>query len=671
LFVSASSEALGDKSRSAEAIMSYLSLNHVIAFVTGLSRRSKQLIVLGTDTIYILFTVWLSFSLRYETIHLPAGNEWIAYICAVALALPIFIRSGFYRSVFRYSGFAALSTVVKACFQYGVLYFIVIMLFLPTGVPHSIGILQPLLLLLAVGSSRAMARFWFHPGYAPAAMSCIKERLLIFGAGSAGIQIASALQHNAGYSVAGFIDDDVSLYGKSINGVTIYSPQLVPSLVKSQDISTILIALPSAKRSRRQEIYRSFEPLGVHIRTLPDIEAMADGKVSISDIREVDIEDLLGRDPVPPDQALFSRCIEGKTVMVTGAGGSIGSELCRQIMARNPKRLLLLEQSEYNLYALHQELTERIHTHGLQVHLVPLLGDVTDRRHMLELCSSYRPDTIYHAAAYKHVPMVEGNPAQGLRNNVFGTLSVAEAARQCGVSHMVLISTDKAVRPTNIMGASKRIAELVLQAIAAEQVDGGTCFSMVRFGNVLGSSGSVVPLFRQQINNGGPVTVTHQDVTRYFMTIPEAAQLVIQAGAMATGGDVFLLDMGEPVKIIDLARRMIELSGLTIKDKKTPDGDIEIVVTGLRPGEKLYEELLVADNPIPTSHPRIFKAHEYLVSMDELREYLDTLESVITVGDCDLNKLKGLIKTIVKGYRCNGSVNSVQVITKESDLILS
>lgn len=642
----------------------------MIAFVTGLSRRSKQLIVLVTDAVYILFTVWLSFSLRYETIHLPDGKEWIAYICAVVLALPIFIRSGFYRSVFRYSGFAALSTVVQACFQYGVLYFMAIMLFLPAGLPRSIGILQPLLLLLAIGSSRAMARFWFHPGYGPSTATCIKERLLIFGAGSAGIQIASALQHNAGYSVEGFVDDDVTLCGTRINGITVYSPQSVPSLVKNQEISTILIALPSAKRSRRHEIYRSFEDLGVNIRTLPEIEAIADGKLSISDIREVDIEDLLGRDPVPPDPALFSRCIEGKTVMVTGAGGSIGSELCRQILARNPKRLLLLEQSEYNLYVLHQELTERIHAHGFQVHLVPLLGDVTDRRHMLELCTSYRPETIYHAAAYKHVPMVEGNPAEGLRNNVFGTLSVAEAAQQCGANHMILISTDKAVRPTNIMGASKRIAELVLQAFAAMQVHGGTCFSMVRFGNVLGSSGSVVPLFRQQINNGGPVTVTHQDVTRYFMTIPEAAQLVIQAGAMAKGGDVFLLDMGEPVRIIDLARRMIELSGLTIKDKETPDGDIEIVVTGLRPGEKLYEELLVADNPIPTTHPRIFKAHEYLVSMDELREYLDTLESVITAGDCDLNKLKVLIKTIVRGYQCNGKANSERVVAKERDLIL-
>jgi len=637
----------------------------------SLSRRSKQLIALSVDILLILFTVWMSFSLRYESLHSPKKAEWMAYIFSLLIAMPIFIRFGFYRSIFRYSGFAALSTVTKACMLYGFFYIIAVRLLYQFGVPASVGILQPILLLVAVGSSRAMARFWFHPGNADTLPECLKEKLLIYGAGSAGVQIASALQHDAHYKVDGFIDDDFKLHGKSINGISVYCPDDVLLLVKKNGISSILIALPKAKRSRRQEIYSSLEGFGVHIRTLPDIKDITDGKISVSDIRELDIEDLLGRDTVPPDAALFTKCITGKTVLVTGAGGSIGSELCRQILAQKPERLLLLEQSEYNLYALNQELKERIHAHSYQVLLVPMLGDVTDKRYMLELCSTYRPDTIYHAAAYKHVPMVEGNPAQGLRNNVFGTLSVAEAARQCGVKHMILISTDKAVRPTNIMGASKRIAELVLQAIAAEQVSGGTCFSMVRFGNVLGSSGSVVPLFRQQINNGGPITVTHQDVTRYFMTIPEAAQLVIQAGAMAAGGDVFLLDMGEAVKIIDLARRMVELSGLTVKDQNNPDGDIEIVVSGLRPGEKLYEELLISDDPIPTSHPRIFKAHEYLISLAELREFLDSLEFMITEGDCDIDKLKALIKSMVKGYQFNGKAKNVTVAVRDKELNLS
>jgi FlaA1/EpsC-like NDP-sugar epimerase len=646
-----------------------LLLNRLTAIVASISRRTKQFIVLGIDTFCILFTVWLSFSFRYETFHRPEGNEWLAYASSVLIALPIFIRSGFYRSIFRYSGFGAIRTLVKACFQYGLLYFIVVMVFLPSGIPHSIGILQPVLLLLSVGSSRAMVRYMINPANNQLSSRCIKEKILIYGAGSAGIQIASSLQYNAKYSVEGFIDDDSALYGKCINGLTVCRTEDVPLLVKSKGISTILIALPRITRSRRREIYHSLEALSVYIRTLPGIEDIANGKITISDIREFDIEDLLGRDMVSPERALFAKCIKGKTVLVTGSGGSIGSELCRQILLLEPETLLLIEHSEYSLYILHRELEERVHTHGLLVKIIPILGDVTDRRYMLELCTRYRPHTIYHAAAYKHVPMVEENAAEGLRNNVFGTLSIAIAAQQSGVNHFILVSTDKAVRPTNIMGASKRIAELVLQAMASEQREDSTCFSMVRFGNVLGSSGSVVPLFRQQINNGGPITVTHKEVTRYFMTISEAAQLVIQAGAMAFGGDVFLLDMGEPVKIIDLARRMVELSGLTVKDQDNPDGDIEIVVTGLREGEKLYEELLIADNPINTAHKRIFKAHENYIKYDQLEQYLHTLENMISDGNCDMNGLKELIKTIVKGYHCNGfssDIKEVRLLPKQT-----
>lgn len=627
------------------------------------SRQTKQLIALGVDIMFILFTVWMSFSLRYESLHYPEKLEWVVYILALLIAIPIFIRFGFYRSIYRYSGFTALSTVTKACILYGVLYAIAIRLLSKIGVPFSVGILQPILLLLAVGSSRAVARLWFHPGNADISNECVKENLLIYGAGSAGVQIASALQHDAHYNVDGFIDDDFILHGKSINGISVYCPDDLSVVIKKKGITSILIALPKVKRSRRQEIFSFLEDYGVHIRTLPDIKDIADGKISASDIRELDIEDLLGRDIVPPDAELIEKCIGAKKVLVTGAGGSIGSELCRQILALNPEILILLDQSEYNLYALNQELEQQIQKHGFSSRIVSLLGDVTDKRSMQSVFSNYRPHTVYHAAAYKHVPLVESNPVEGLRNNVMGTFTVAEVARKSGVSHMVLISTDKAVRPTNVMGASKRISELILQAMAAEH-ESGTCFSMVRFGNVLGSSGSVVPLFRSQIKNGGPVTVTHKEITRYFMTIPEAAQLVIQAGAMAVGGDVFLLDMGKPVKIIDLAKRMIELSGLTLKDQDNPEGDIDIAVTGLRPGEKLYEELLIADNPIPTAHPRIFKAHEYYYPMEKLMLFLDDLSCMLSDGN--IEELKPMIKSIVDGYQFNGQVNGLYMADKES-----
>lgn len=620
----------------------------------GMSRFAKQCIVFAIDSFYILFTVWLAFALRYENVHMPKNDEWYAYIFAVLIALPIFIISGLYRSIFRYSGFAALSSVAIACLQYGVLYFIAFIILLPVGIPRSIGILQPLLLLIGIGSSRAMARFWFHPAGLSVSQKCNKENILIYGAGSAGIQVANALQHNANYNVRGFVDDDEKLYKKCINGITVYTTASIKAVVEKSRISSILIALPSEKRSRRQEIYRSLIGLGVHVRTLPGIEDIANGKISVSDIREVEIEDILGRDPVVPDSNLFKRCIDGKAVLVTGAGGSIGSELCRQIISLRPQQLILVEQSEYNLYALNNELEERIKNHGYGVLLLPILADVTDREYMHKIIKKYRPETVYHAAAYKHVPLVEFNPLEGLRNNVFGTLSVAEASRSNGVKNFILISTDKAVRPTNIMGASKRIAELILQAMADEQNGAGTCFSMVRFGNVLGSSGSVVPLFKHQIKNGGPITVTHQDITRYFMTIPEAAQLVIQAGAMAIGGDVFLLDMGEPVRIIDLAKRMIELSGFTVRDNDNPDGEIEIKIAGLRPGEKLYEELLIADNPIKTSHQRIFKAHENYIKFYQLRQYLDALEIMIADGNVSVDELRELIKNIVNGYHVNG-----------------
>ena len=456
------------------------------------------------------------------------------------------------------------------------------------------------------------------------------------------------MTNNQEMQVVGFLDDDTTLQSQNLNGLTIYSPEDLPTLAASRQIASVLLAMPGISRRRRNEILQQISQAHVAVRTLPSVTDLAQGKVSVSDLRELDIDDLLGRESVAPNQTLLTKNIRGKVVLVTGAGGSIGSELCRQILTVSPASLLLIEQSEFALYAIHQELEEK--QAATTTKLVPLLASVQDTDRMREIISTWRPDTVYHAAAYKHVPLVEHNPAAGIKNNVLGTLRTAQAAQDNGVADFVLISTDKAVRPTNVMGASKRLAEMGLQALAESSVatERKTTFSMVRFGNVLGSSGSVVPRFRQQIRDGGPITLTHPEVTRYFMTIPEAAQLVIQAGAMAEGGDVFVLDMGEPVKIADLARRMVELSGLTVKDTENPDGDIEIEVTGLRPGEKLYEELLIGDNPGPTGHPRIMKAHEEFIAWGELETKITALEMALNTND--IGPMRQMMQELVAGY---------------------
>ncbi|MBL8342541.1 MAG: polysaccharide biosynthesis protein, partial [Rubrivivax sp.] len=457
-----------------------------------------------------------------------------------------------------------------------------------------------------------------------------------------------------------FIDDDPRLQGRLINGTPIHSLAEVPQVVEAKGISAVLLAIPSLSRSRRNEILDQLRATGVHVRTLPGLMEIAQGKVQASDVRELDIEDLLGRDPVRPRGDLMARHTTGKVVLVTGAGGSIGSELCRQLVVLQPQRLVLVEQNEFALYTIHHELESRVQQ-GLMPHveLVPLLCSVRDEPRLEAAFLEWRPHIVYHAAAYKHVPLVERNVVEGASNNVLGTWVAARCALRAEVSEFVLISTDKAVRPTNVMGASKRLAEMVLQGLAGPTGSGAaivpatvrraqTCFSMVRFGNVLGSSGSVVPLFRQQIRNGGPVTVTHPEVTRFFMTIPEAAQLVVQAGAMARGGEVFVLDMGQPVRIMDLAQRMIELSGLTVRDAEHPGGEIEIVVTGLRPGEKLYEELLIGDNPLPTDHLRIMKARESYLPWTELEPRLREFHAASARGDA--GAVLALLKLLVAGF---------------------
>ena len=618
--------------------------------ILGWPRALKHLVVLALDVVMCLFATWLAFSLRLDTLNWPDGAQWWVYALTPALAVPVFIRFGLYRAIFRYTGQAALLATAKAVAVYGAALLALLLWVRWPNVPRTLGVLQPLIFLLLVGASRAMARFWLS-GWDERRLA--QGRLLIFGAGTAGVQTAAALGVSSQFKLLGFVDDDAGKVGRSVNGILVYSPAAVADLVRREGVTDILLALPSSTRERRNSIIESLRPLPVHIRTLPGMADLASGRVTVQDFKELDIEDLLGRDPVPPDAALLARNLVGKVVLVTGGGGSIGSELCRQILLERPRCLLLLDHSEFALYSIHQELQGMCAARRLKVELVPLLGSVTNLLRLREICHAYRPDTVYHAAAYKHVPMVESNPAEGIVNNVFGTLNMARAAQESGVAHFVLVSTDKAVRPTNVMGASKRMAELVLQALAAQSAQlpekpPGVCFSMVRFGNVLGSSGSVVPLFRRQLAAGGPLTVTHPEVTRYFMTLSEAAQLVLQAGAMGTGGDVFVLDMGEPVKILDLAHRMIQLSGMKVRDAAHPDGDIEIAVNGLRPGEKLYEELLIGENPSPTVHPRIMKAHEDYLDWPTLEKHLEALRQATETGETGL--IMAVLKACVHGY---------------------
>jgi FlaA1/EpsC-like NDP-sugar epimerase len=612
--------------------------------VLALPRAAKRLVVVALDVFLALAATWLAYTLRLDTPNWPTDAQWWVYGIAPLLSIPVFVRFGLYRAIFRYTGQAALIATAKAVAVYGAILSCVLLWMQWLGVPRSLGVLQPLIFFLLVGASRAFARFWLA-GLARTANSA-SRRFLIFGAGTAGVQTASAMEVSGQFELVGFVDDDPAKVGRSVNGVPVLASLNLEALVVERGITDLLLALPSSSRSRRKDIIDSLQALPVHIRTLPDWADLASGRVTVQDFKELDIEDLLGRDPVPPNRALLSRNLAGKTVLVTGAGGSIGSELCRQILTERPRLLLLLDHHEFGLYSIHQELQELCSVKALGVALTPLLGSVGDAQRMREICQAWHPQTVYHAAAYKHVPLVESNPAQGIVNNVFGTLTLARAAIDNGVENFVLVSTDKAVRPTNIMGASKRIAELVLQALAVQQ--SATCFCMVRFGNVLGSSGSVVPLFRRQLLQGGPITVTHPEVTRYFMTIAEAAQLVLQAGAMARTGEVFVLDMGAPVKIADLARRMVELSGLRVRDDACPKGDIAIEVTGLRPGEKLYEELLIGGNPTATEHPRILKAHEDALDWTVLQSHLEGLRRAVAAND--VAEIRSVLRACVQGF---------------------
>lgn len=633
-----------------------MKISFLTNFLLLLPRPLKRAMALGADAFICAITVWMAFNLRFESWTAWSPAHFTAFVGAMAFALPLFIVFGLYRAIFRYAGLPALMTVLKVVALYAFIYAFAFTAIGVPGVPRSVGILQPMLLLLGVALSRAFVRYWLGGVYQGILNRESLPRVLIYGAGSAGRQLAAALKTSPELVVVGLLDDDDRLHGQVLNGLKIYNPSTMLALVAKLRVTQVFLAMPSAPRARRNQILELVRAAHVQVRTLPGVMDLAQGRVQVSDLKELDIEDLLGRDPVPPSRAMLAKNITGKVVMVTGAGGSIGSELCRQIVKLSPSALLLVELTEFALYTIEQELQGQMATAGERVPLLPLLANVRDEARMDEILRTWRPHTVYHAAAYKHVPLVEHNPAEGVKNNVLGTLTAAQLAAKHGVHDFVLISTDKAVRPTNVMGTSKRLAEMVLQAQAAamQQAGAKTCFSMVRFGNVLGSSGSVVPLFRRQIKDGGPITLTDERITRYFMTIPEAAQLVIQAGAMASGGDVFVLDMGEPVKIIDLAKRMVELSGLGLKDEANPNGDIEIQVTGLRPGEKLYEELLIGDNPLPTSHARIMKAHEDFLPWTELQSNLAALGLALDTNDVPL--IRTLLKGLVPGYQPEGEV---------------
>lgn len=611
-----------------------------------LPRNIKRGITITVDVVSVAAALFVTVLVQQDA----AGTlpqDWRAYFAlALLAAVPIFLVFGLYQNVIRYMGPAMLVTVVSSVTTAMILFWILVQLSSVQSLSLTALILLWLLTLFFVGGSRVIASVILREenGGSP-----LHDRTIIYGAGDAGAQLAISLKSRSNLKIVAFVDDNLDLAGSLLYGIKVYPAAQIKEIIDEFEVGQILLALPSASKARLKEIFRHIEHLKVRIRTIPRFEALIEGRAKINDIEDVHIEDLLGREPVPPVVSLLAKCIAGKVVMVTGAGGSIGSELCRQILSLAPSKLLVLDNSEFALYTIHEELRANNQQRAQSVEIVPLLASVAPNSLLHRVLADHKVNTIYHAAAYKHVPLVEFNSCEAIRNNVIGTLRVAEAAVAAKVEDVVLISTDKAVRPTSIMGASKRMAELIMQAIKGN----GTKFCMVRFGNVLESSGSVVPLFRKQIQDGGPITVTHPEIIRYFMTIPEAAQLVLQAGSMANGGDVFVLDMGRPVKILDLARRMIHLSGLTVRDSEHPNGNIEIEFKGLRPGEKLYEELLIGNSPMGTEHPLIMRALEESIAWEKLQPLLKLLE--IACGDSNESEALAILQSVVPRLPSNGA----------------
>ncbi|WP_179119733.1 MULTISPECIES: polysaccharide biosynthesis protein [Pseudomonas] len=652
-------------------------INRLRTWLLKLPRHKKRLIQVVADVVLVFLALWMAFVVRLgidEMINPVKMHLWL-FLAAPVVAIPLFIRFGMYRAVMRYFGNDALVAIIKAVSLSSLILGVVVYWYSnhQNVVPRSIIFNYWWLSLIMVGGLRLTMRQYFLGDWFAAAQHVPftnredgLPRVAIYGAGAAGNQLVAALRMGRVMRPVAFIDDDTTISDRVISGLQVYKPKHIQRMIDVTGAQEVLLAIPSSSRGRRREILGFLEGFPLHVRSVPGFMDLASGRVKVDDIQEVDIADLLGRDSVPAQDELLEHCIKGLNVLVTGAGGSIGSELCRQILELKPMTLLLFEHSEFNLYSILSELEQRITRNSLPVKLLPILGSVRDQAKLLDVMKTWRVDTVYHAAAYKHVPIVEHNIAEGVLNNVIGTLNTAQAALQAGASNFVLISTDKAVRPTNVMGSTKRLAELTLQALSRELAPvlfgdksnvsrvNKTRFTMVRFGNVLGSSGSVIPLFHKQIKSGGPLTVTHPKITRYFMTIPEAAQLVIQAGSMGLGGDVFVLDMGEPVKIVELAEKMIHLSGLSVRSDKNPHGDIAIEFSGLRPGEKLYEELLIGDNVVATQHPMIMSANEDHLPWEALKVKLTEL--LTAVEQDDYGRVRQLLRDTVSGYTPDGEI---------------
>jgi FlaA1/EpsC-like NDP-sugar epimerase len=616
----------------------------------ALPHHPWQFILIILDTLVVLLAVWFAYVLRFESL----WPLWIErniglFPLAVGVSIPIFWSLGFYRSVVRYINGRAFYTIIQGV-SISLLSMIAIWVFLqaPT-VPRSVWVNFWIVAVFFIGGTRLLGRSFMR---IQSSNPVAGQRVAIYGAGEGGVQLAMALQHSRELRPVVFLDDKQELQGKEILGLKVYAPHKLSKLIPRFEIAIVLLAMPSVSRSRRRQVIDRLEPLPVRVMVMPGLAELASGDKRIDDVREVDVEDILGRDTVQPNRHLLGRCITGKSVMVTGAGGSIGSELCLQIVRQKPKRLVLFEMSEFALYQIECTLRELIQQLQLPVDLVAILGSVRERERVQAVMEIFKVDTVYHAAAYKHVPIVEQNIIAGVNNNIFGTYHAALSAHEAGVKTFVLVSSDKAVRPINVMGATKRFAEVILQALA--QRSSRTRYCMVRFGNVLASSGSVVQVFRSQIRSGGPITVTHPEVVRYFMTITEAAQLVIQASAMAQGGDMFVLNMGEPVKIVDLARRMIHLSGLEVRDAHNPDGDIEIRFSKLRPGERLFEELLTGENDFATDHPMIMRTCEESPPWSHIEDVLRHLEQAVDAMDCQT--IRFLLAEVVSNYPAQGDI---------------
>jgi len=614
--------------------------------IINLPRYTKRIIVILIDIGLCIFCTWLAFFLRLEEFVKINDVTTLAVEISIILVIPIFWLMGLYKTIYRFQGSSIIFTVFVATSVYALFYFAVIGIYGIQGIPRSIGVIQPILLFLSISATRVSIKFLFLSNLKK---SKNKTYVLIYGAGSAGRQLLTSLESNLEMKVVGFLDDETQFHRQKILGQTVYDPLNLEKLISKKSIDLVLLALPSITRQKRNQIINNLNKHKVVVKTLPSVQDIVSGKVSISDIKDLSIDDLLNREQVIPNSELLTKNISSKVVMVTGAGGSIGSELSRQIIKLNPKKFILVESSEFALYKINEELRNI----NKSIKIIPLLIDIQNKTKIEHVFKTFNIDTVYHAAAYKHVPLVEENITESVKNNVFGTINLAEAALKYNISNFVLISSDKAVRSTNIMGATKRLAEICVQSLYDNQ-NKKSKFAIVRFGNVLESSGSVIPKFKNQIKEGGPITLTHPDVTRYFMTIKEASQLVIQAGAMTEKCEVFVLDMGESVKIIDLIDKMIKLSGLSIKNVKNPNGDIEIKITGLRPGEKLFEELLIGDNPQKTYHEKIQKAQDPFIPFSKLKIDLDHLSNLIEENKVE--EVKHVLSNLVPSYQSNSKI---------------